>query len=311
MATDNNKLQQVEQTKAPATIKSLVKKETVMKRLNQLKKDRAPQFVSSIIQISESSDLMKKANPVTILNAAITAAALNLPIDKNLGYAWIVPYNNKQTDGTKVVEAQFQIGWKGYVQLALRTGQYQRINVVLVYENQFKGFNAMTEELDCDFNTEGTGDVVGYAGYFKLNNGFTKTVYWSRDRVLKHAKKYSKSFNKQNSQWNKDFDSMALKTAIKAMLKKWGILSIEMQKAVVVDQSIQREEGSYQYTDVLAKPDKQVIDIEAINEQKERQRILDHIQKSQDIETLSMVKDLVSRHGLGDEYADKSKSFEK
>jgi recombination protein RecT len=143
------------------------------------------------------------------------------------------------------------MGWKGYVQLALRTGQYKSINVVKIHKNQFKSFNTLTEELDADFETEGKGEVVGYVGYLKLLNGFEKTIYWSKTKVINHAKKYSKAYDSSFSPWqDKDqFDAMAMKTVLKNMISKWGIMSIDMETAQLVDQSVQNSEGSFSYVD--------------------------------------------------------------
>jgi recombination protein RecT len=151
---------------------------------------------------------------------------LDLPIDKNLGFAWIVPYGSR---------AQFQLGYKGFVQLALRTGQYKNINVIEVKEGQLKAFNPLTEELELDFNEKESEKVIGYAAYFKLSNGFEKTVYWSIEKVKAHAKRFSKTFN--NGPWKTDFDEMAKKTVLKNTLRRWGILSIEMQTAFKTDQA--------------------------------------------------------------------------
>ena len=172
------------------------------------------------------------------------AATLDLPINQNLGFAYIIPYNeSRQIDGQwrQVAVAQMQIGWKGFVQLAQRSGQYLRINVTEVYENQFKAYNNLTEELDANFDIDGEGEIVGYASYFKLINGFEKTCYWSRAKVEKHAKRYSISYKGAGKTPWKDVDQfheMAKKTVLKNMLSKWGILSIEMQKAIVSDQGI-------------------------------------------------------------------------
>jgi len=236
-------------TQVATTTKALFAKATVQKRFEKLLGDKAAGFITSVLQTVQNSDKLAAAKPETILNAAATAAALDLPITQSLGFAWIVAYKD---------EAQFQMGWKGFVQLALRTKQYKAMNVIEVYKNQFKSFNVMTEELDADFEVEGKGEIVGYAGYFELNGGFKKTVYWSKKKVIEHAKKYSKTFGKKNqkghlmhSPWNdKDqFDAMAKKTVLKNMISKWGIMSIEMQKAHVVDQAVLREENEPDYVD--------------------------------------------------------------
>jgi recombination protein RecT len=152
-----------------------------------------------------------------------------------------VPYGNK---------AQFQIGYKGLIELAQRTGQYLRINVVEVYENQFKSWNALTEVLDADMNIHGSGKVVGYCAYFKMINGFEKYDYWSIEKVTAHGKRFSKSFN--SGPWKDDFDKMAKKTVLKNTLSTWGMMSVEMQTAMVVDQAIiKNDTGSdVEYIDV-------------------------------------------------------------
>jgi recombination protein RecT len=226
-------------------IKGLFSKENVMKRFEDLMGKRSVGFISSVLQIVNDNKLLSNSDPVTVLNAAATAASLDLPINQNLGFAWIVPY--KENSGRVV--AQFQMGWRGYVQLAHRTGQYVRINVVTVYENQFKGWDDLYEELDCDFGLKGEGKVVGYAAYFRLKNGFEKTVFWTHEEVNTHGKKYSQSFNSSFGAWKKDFDGMGKKTVLKNSLSKWGVMSVDMIRAIEVDQSVQNEEGVFDYVD--------------------------------------------------------------
>lgn len=208
-------------------IKTFFEREGVKQKFQEMLGKRAPQFITSVLQIATSNKLLESADPLSIYNSAAIAATLDLPLNNNLGYAWIVPYAGK---------AQFQMGYKGFVQLAQRTGQYLRINVVAVYTNQFKSWNALTEELEADFSIEGEGAVVGYCAYFRLVNGFEKVVYWSIEKVKAHGKKYSKSFG--NGPWKDEFDKMAMKTVLKATLSAWGILSIEMQTAIKVDQAV-------------------------------------------------------------------------
>lgn len=214
-----------ELAKPETTLKTFFEKEGVKSKFNEMLGNRSTQFITSVLQIATNNPLLSKADPISIYNAAATAATLDLPLNNNLGFAWIVPFSGK---------AQFQIGWKGFVQLAMRTGQYLRINVVEVYENQFKGWNSLTEELDADFSLEGTGKIVGYCAYFKLQNGFEKVVYWSREKVIAHGKKYSKTFN--NGPWKTDENAMCKKTVLKNALSQWGILSVEMQSALRADQ---------------------------------------------------------------------------
>jgi recombination protein RecT len=209
------------------TLKSIFEKDAVKSKMNELLGSRATGFVTSVLQVTSNNALLSKAEPMSVYNAAMTAAALDLPINQNLGFAWIVPYKG---------HAQFQMGWKGYVQLAQRTGQYSKINVVKVYENQFKRFSALHEELDADFNLAPEGPVIGYAAYFKLINGFEKTTYWTKDQAAEHGKRFSQTFN--NGPWKSDFDAMAMKALLKNTLSKWGILSIEIQKANIADQAV-------------------------------------------------------------------------
>ncbi len=212
-------------------LKQFFSQDAIKNKFSEMLGKRAPQFITSVLQIASNNSYLAKAEPVSIYNAAATAATLDLPLNNNLGFAWIVPYGNA---------AQFQMGWKGYVQLAQRTGQYSKINVVEVHKNQFKSWNALTETLDADFTIDGAGDVVGYCAYFELVNGFKKIVYWPIEKVKAHAKRYSKSH--ANGPWKDEFDKMARKTVLKAMLSQWGILSIEMQKAILVDQAIIKDD---------------------------------------------------------------------
>lgn len=221
-------------------IKSMLQNPQVIKRLEEILGKRASTFATSVMQIVNSSDLLKQADPTSILNAAMVAATLDLPLNNQLGFAWIVPFkeNKKDENGNwkSRVVAQFQIGYKGFNQLALRTGQYHAINAIPVYENQFESFNSLTEQLKADFTKEALGNVVGYCAYFRLMNGFEKFSYWPRSKAEAHGKKYSKSFAK--GPWSDDFDGMAVKTVLKLTLAKWGIMSVDMQRAVITDQAV-------------------------------------------------------------------------
>jgi len=228
MATNNalkNKLQNKNNqpsTTTGTTLKALLSSPTVQKRFEEVLGKRAPQFTTSILNLYNSEKMLQKCEPMSVISSAMVAASLDLPVDKNLGYAWIVPYSGK---------AQFQLGYKGYVQLALRSGQYRYINVTPIHEGEMKKWNPLTEEIDIDFEAKQSDAVIGYAAYFELLNGFRKTVYWTKEEVEKHRKRFSKS----DFGWKNDWDAMAMKTVLKSLLSKWGILSIEMQKAVIED----------------------------------------------------------------------------
>lgn len=270
------------------TVKSLFGRDTVKNKFEEMLGKKTQGFVSSVLQIVSNNKLLAKADPMTILNAAATAASLDLPINQSLGRAWIVPYGNA---------AQFQIGYKGFVELAQRTGQYESINAISVHANQFESFNYLTEELKGNFGIPGDGNVVGYAAHFKILNGFTKTVYWTKEEVIAHGKRFSKSFG--NGPWKTDFDAMAKKTVLKNALHNWGILSIEMQTAVLADQAVQKNEGEYSYDDNNG------IDIEAIDVDKETERVRKYIEAAKTVEELEQVATVVNEYGLEDEYDNK------
>lgn len=204
------------------TLKTLLNTDSVKKRFEEVLGKRSQQFATSILNLYNSDTNLQKCEPMSIISSAMVAASLDLPVDKNLGYAWIIPYGNR---------AQFQLGYKGYIQLALRTGQYKSINVIEVYEGELQKWDRLTEEFEIDYEKRKSDAVVGYAAYFELINGFKKTVYWTKEEVEKHRKRFSKS----DFGWKNDWDAMAKKTVLKNMLSKWGILSIEMQRAFIED----------------------------------------------------------------------------
>lgn len=217
-------------------------------------------FVTNLVSTINQSKQLQKCTNVSLLSGALEATTLNLNLNASFGYAHLVPFkNNKATKerGYDVYEAQFQIGSRGFIQLALRTGEYQKINAIPVYKSQFRAWNALTEEIILNefYNFE-DDETVGYVSYFRLNNGFEKTIFWSIDKMRKHADTYSQAFSmeiaeqikqgkipekdmwKYSSYWYKDFDSMAIKTMLRQMLSKWGLLSEELQRAIEVDQSV-------------------------------------------------------------------------
>lgn len=264
--------------------KDLFGQRSIQERFEKLLGKKAQGFISSVLQIVNSNNQLQQVDPQTVLNAAATAASLDLPVNQNLGFSWIVPYKG---------QAQFQVGWRGFVQLALRSQQYKNINVTEVYENQFKSFNRLTEELDADFSIEGDGEVVGYAAYLKLRNGFEKTCYWTKEAVIKHAKKYSQSYTSKFSPWqDKDqFDAMAKKTVLKNTISKWGIMSIEMQTAQLADQSVVEDENTYRYID-------NTINVEATSENEENTRIENFINSVASAEDLENVKQTLTAEQL-------------
>lgn len=261
-------MEQKTPVKIENTIKTFFEKPAVKNKFQEVIGKRSTQFISSILQITANNSMLKNADPISVYNAALMAATLDLPINQNLGFAWIVPYGKA---------AQFQLGVKGLVQLAQRSGQYLNINVIEVYENQFESFNTLTENLNAKFDLPGEGKIIGYAAYFKLINGFEKTCFWTTEKVIQHGKRYSKSFN--NGPWKSDFDAMAKKTVLKSTLSKWGILSIEMQTAVKIDQSVINDETGESVT---------YIDHEEIIINPEIERLKQLIESSETIDELEV-----------------------
>jgi len=261
------------------TISKTFAQKSVQKRFHDLLGAKSQGFITSVLQAVQSNKLLKEASPESVLNAAATAAAMDLPVNQNLGFSWIVPYKIKD----RGVIAQFQIGWKGLVQLAHRTQQYEKINAIEVYDSQFVSFNALTEELKADFSVPPNGKVVGYAAYFMLLNGFIKTDYWPVERVMEHAKKYSKSFaGKGDSPW-KDPDqihAMAKKTVLKNIMSKYGVLSMEMQDAILADQAEVTEDGDFKYVD------NEPLSLDERNAEEEANRIKKFIQEADTLQKL-------------------------
>ena len=207
-----------------AKIENWVESDTIKRKFQEVLDKGAGAFVTSLLSLVKASPQLAAADPKTILGAAMTAATLKLPINPNLGFAYIIPYGK---------DAQFQMGWKGYVQLAMRTGQYKTINAAVVYEGQIKDIDFITGEIIR--GKKKSDKVVGYVAYFELVNGFKKTLYMSSEDMLRHAMTFSKAYQydkrsgKSASVWTTNFEAMGLKTVIKQLISKYGIMSIDMQ----------------------------------------------------------------------------------
>lgn len=211
-----------------ATIENWVESDAIKKKFQEVLDKGAGAFVTSLLSLVKSTPQLAVEEPKTILSAAMTAATLKLSINPNLGFAYIIPYGK---------EAQFQMGWKGYVQLAMRTRQYKTINAAVVYEGQIEDIDFITGEIIK--GKKKSDKVVGYVAYFELINGFKKTFYMTREDMLRHAQTFSQSYaydkrsGKGTSVWSKNFDAMGLKTVIKHLISKYGIMSIDMQGAAL------------------------------------------------------------------------------
>ncbi|WEB03929.1 recombinase RecT [Streptococcus anginosus] len=205
---------------------------TVKAKFQEVLKGKENEFVASLLSVVTNNNLLMKASNEFIMTAAMKAAVLNLPIEPSLGQAYIVPYRQ---------EAQFQLGYKGLIQLAQRSGKYKSINSGVVYKSQFISYNPLFEELEIDF-TQPQDEVIGYFAAFKLLNGFEKVTYWTKEQAYAHGKRFSKSFN--NGPWKSDFDAMAQKTLLKQIISKYGPLSIEMEQAIVADNETENEKAA-------------------------------------------------------------------
>lgn len=228
---------------------------------------REKTFVSSIIAASTINTVLQECTPQSVLSTALVGESLKLCPSPQLGHYYFVPYEVKVKgpDGRDVIgadgqpikqkKAQFQIGYKGYIQLALRTGQYRMITVMAIKKGELRRWNPLTEELDIalieDDNVRELTETIGYYAAFEYLNGFRKAMYWSKDKMKAHAMKYSQGYKKDVERgwiytfWSKDFDGMAYKTMLRQLISKWGVMSTEMQQAMDADpEVVVREDGS-------------------------------------------------------------------
>jgi recombination protein RecT len=262
-----------------SNIKLFFEKENVQSKFREMLGKNAPQFITSVLQIVSNNYLLKDAEPISVFNAAATAATLNLPINNSLGFAYIVPFNQKQKDGSYKMNAQFQIGYKGFIQLAQRSGQFLTISAKPVFEGQIIQDNTF-EGYHYDWSKKESDKIIGYAAYFKLLNGFQKDLYMTVEELKQHGKIYSQTFKKDKGLWKDNFEAMAHKTVLKLLLMRYAPLSVEMQKAVVTDQSVINDHETEDVTYV------DNTDIE-INKEHERIRLM--IEQSNTIEELDEI----------------------
>lgn len=231
-------IQQAAGSRTPAVakpidkLKAILSVDSVQEQFRSVLAENSGAFVASIIDLYNTDKYLQACDPTAVVMEALKAASLKLPINKQLGFSWIVPYkkNGKHLP-------TFQIGYKGYIQLAMRTGAYRYINSDVVYEGELASQDKLTGEIEIDPASRISDKKIGYFAFIETLNGFRKTIYMTMGEVTAHAKKYSKSFGHQSSAWTTDFDAMALKTCLRLLLSKYGIMSVEMQKAYVDDVS--------------------------------------------------------------------------
>lgn len=234
----------------------------------------APRFISSVVSAVTANPVLANCTQPSIFNAALLGESLNLSPSPQLGQYYMVPYNNNKTG---VVEAQFQMGYKGYIQLAVRSGQYKKINVLAIKKGELLKWDPLNEDIEVnlidDENKREKAPTIGYYAMFEYSNGFKKAIYWSKEKMLNHADKYSQAFSVEertktikgkkvkivsfadyeagnydkkdewlySSFWYKDFDGMALKTMLRQLISKWGIMSVELQTAYTADSAVIKE----------------------------------------------------------------------
>lgn len=267
--------------------------DAVKKQINQVVGGKnGTRFISSIVSAVQSTPALQECTSPSIVNAALLGEALNLSPSPQLGQFYMVPFDNKKK-GCK--EAQFQLGYKGYIQLAKRSGVYKKINVLSIKAGELISYNPLEEELEInliedDYVRENT-PTIGYYAMFEEVNGYRHSIYWSKQRMLAHAEKYSFAFYKNgrakslelleegkipekdmwkySSFWFKDFDAMAHKTMLRQLISKWGTMSIDLQNAIDKDMAVIHEDGKTEYVDAVKAEDDGVVSDQELQEVQE------------------------------------------
>ncbi len=260
-------------------------------------KDKGVAFVTSILSVVNSNGQLALADQNSLYTAALMAATLDLPINPSIGHAFLVPFNTKQADGSYKVMVQFQLSAKGLKQLAMRSGQFLKMNDSEVREGEIQTVDRMTGEIKFNWIQDDkerlSKKIIGYVSYFKLVNGFESTFYMTKDEVELHAKTFSQTYKKYGTGlWKDQFDKMASKTVIKLHLSKDAPLSTSVQKAIVSDQAVIKNDNFTQEDTVdidaeyVDNDDTNRINPEKISEEKENKRVLDHISNAKNISEL-------------------------
>ncbi len=279
MAVNNSLASQEQSMKLSVYLQN----DAVKKQINQVVGGKnGTRFISSIVSAVQSTPALQECTSPSIVNAALLGEALNLSPSPQLGQFYMVPFDNKKK-GCK--EAQFQLGYKGYIQLAIRSGYYKKLNVLAIKEGELVRYDPLDEEVEVNLIEDDIlreeAPTMGYFAMFEYENGFRKTLYWSKKKMLAHAEKYSFAFYKNggakalelleqgkvpekdmwkySSFWFKDFDGMALKTMLRQLISKWGIMSIDLQNAIDKDMAVIHEDGKTDYVDEVKTEDGEVV----------------------------------------------------
>lgn len=245
------------------TFSAFLSTDAMKKKINEMVGgEKGQQFVTSIISAVSNNPKLAECDHSTILSVALVGQALNLSPSPQLGQYYMVPFNDT-IRGCKV--AQFQIGYKGYIQLAIRSGQYKKLNVLAIKEGELIKYDPLNEDIEVklieDEEEREKATTIGYYAMFEYLNGFRKTLYWTKKKMEAHALKYSMGYRAKKGYtfWEKDFDAMAFKTMLRQLISKWGIMSVDMQKAMESDMATIKENGEYDYIDTYS-DDKEVVE---------------------------------------------------
>jgi recombination protein RecT len=230
--------------------------DSVKNRINDIVGGKDGQrFISAIVSATTTNPALQECTNQSILSAALLGESLKLSPSPQLGHYYLVPFNDK----TKGKVAQFQLGYKGYIQLAIRSGQYKKLNVMAIKEGELEYFDPLNEEIKINLRVENWDEreatpTIGYYAFFELTNGFRKALYWSKAQMENHAIKYSPGYKAKKGYtfWEKNFDGMAYKTMLRQLISKWGIMSIELQTAFEGDMAVINEDGSKNYVETDA-----------------------------------------------------------
>lgn len=258
----------------PQRLNEILQAPSIQAQFEQALGESKGTFISSLLSLYTSDNKLIECNPKDVVTEALKAASLKLPLDKNLGLAYVIPYN-KKVGNNWIPKPEFQIGYRGIKQLAMRSGVYKTFNEDVVYEGELKSYNKLTGEIDLS-GTKTSDTVIGYFAYLQTLNGFEKTIYMTLEEAKAHGQKYSKTYNFKGSTWQVEFDKMALKTVILKLLKGYGQLSIEEQMALGTDDDIIKNDlesrASGNITIDLDKVDKEtgeIVDAQIVEDSKD------------------------------------------
>ena len=256
-----NTLATKEQNNLPFSVK--IQSKGYQTLINNTLRDRntANRFIASIMSTVSANPELQKCDAGTVLSAALLGEGLKLSPSPQLGQYYLVPFKDRKNKRTV---AQFQLGYKGYIQLAIRSGQYKKLNVLPIKRGELISFDPLNEDIQVQLIEDETerenAPTIGYYAMFEYINGFKKAIYWSREKMESHAEKYSAGYasDKRNNTswtfWSKDFDGMACKTMLRQLISKWGIMSVEMQKALENDSAVISENGNIEFIDSTSEP---------------------------------------------------------